>query len=114
MSFNIAAINSGEPGRMSQQLAEHAPESFFVAQLAEHAKSSVAVPHTGFVIDNLSYLSHDELSLVEQAHAYATHAHEGQSRRTGHAYITTPPRSLTSFLTCAWIRRLLWRRYCTT
>ena len=77
---------------MSQQPAEHAPESFFVAQLAEHAKqSSVAAPATlASLVDNLSYLSHDELSLVEQAHAYATHAHEGQSRRTGHAYITHP------------------------
>ena len=77
---------------MSQQPAEHAPESFFVAQLAEHAKqASVAAPATlASLVDNLSYLSHDELSLVKQAHAYATHAHEGQSRRTGHAYITHP------------------------
>ena len=61
---------------MSQQPAEHAPESFFVAQLAEHAKqSSVAAPATlASLVDNLRYLSHDELSLVEQAHAYATHA----------------------------------------
>ena len=77
---------------MSQQPAEHAPESFFVAQLAERAKqSSVAAPATlASLVDNLSYLSGDELHLIKQAHAYATHAHDGQSRRTGHAYITHP------------------------
>ena len=77
---------------MSQQPAEHAPESFFVAQLAERAKqSSVAAPATlASLVDNLSYLSGDELHLIKQAPAYATHAHDGQSRRTGHAYITHP------------------------
>ena len=53
---------------MSQQPAEHAPESFFVAQLAEHAKqASVAAPATlASLVENLSYLSHDELSLVRR------------------------------------------------
>ena len=92
MSFNIAAINSGETERMSQQPAEHATESYFVAQLAEHAKqSSVAAPATlPSLVKNLSYLSQDELALVKSAHAYAEQAHQGQSRRTGHAYITHP------------------------
>lgn len=77
---------------MSQQPAEHATESYFVAQLAEHAKqSSVAAPATlPSLVENLSYLSQDELALVKSAHAYAEQAHQGQSRRTGHAYITHP------------------------
>ena len=77
---------------MSPQPAEHATESFFVAQLAEHAKqSSVAAPATlSSLVKALSYLSQDELALVTRAHAYAEQAHQGQSRRTGHAYITHP------------------------
>ncbi|MEC7414687.1 MAG: bifunctional (p)ppGpp synthetase/guanosine-3',5'-bis(diphosphate) 3'-pyrophosphohydrolase [Pseudomonadota bacterium] len=77
---------------MSPQPAEHATESFFVAQLAEHAKqSSVAAPATlSSLVEALSYLSQDELALVTRAHAYAEQAHQGQSRRTGHAYITHP------------------------
>ena len=77
---------------MSPQPAEHATESFFVAQLAEHAKqSSVAAPATlPSLVETLSYLSRDELALVKRAHAYAEQAHQGQSRRTGHAYITHP------------------------
>ncbi|NCF32275.1 MAG: RelA/SpoT family protein [Proteobacteria bacterium] len=77
---------------MSQQPAEHATESYFVAQLAEHAKQpSVAAPATlSSLVENLNYLSPDELALIESAHAYAAQAHEGQSRRTGHAYITHP------------------------
>ncbi|MEC7561965.1 MAG: bifunctional (p)ppGpp synthetase/guanosine-3',5'-bis(diphosphate) 3'-pyrophosphohydrolase [Pseudomonadota bacterium] len=77
---------------MSPQPAEHATESFFVAQLAEHAKqSSVAAPATlSSLVETLSYLNQDELALVTQAHAYAEQAHQGQSRRTGHAYITHP------------------------
>lgn len=77
---------------MSQQPAEHATESFFVAQLAEHAKqTSVAAPATlASLVENLSYLGADELALVKRAHAYAEQAHQGQSRRTGHAYITHP------------------------
>ena len=96
---------------MSPQPAEHATESFFVAQLAEHKTVSVAAPATlAPLVDNLRYLSHDELSLVEQAHAYTTHA-RGRSQRTGHLHHHTAVAH--SFLTCAWIRRLLWRR-CTT
>ena len=77
---------------MSQQPAEHATESLFVAQLAEHAKqTSVAAPATlASLVENLSYLGADELALVKRAHAYAEQAHQGQSRRTGHAYITHP------------------------
>ena len=77
---------------MSQQPAEHATESFFVAQLAEHAKqTSVAAPATlASLVENLSYLGTEELALVKRAHAYAEQAHQGQSRRTGHAYITHP------------------------
>ena len=83
---------------MSPQPAEHATESFFVAQLAEHAKqSSVAAPATlSSLVEALSYLSQDELALVTRAHAYAEQAHQGQSRRTGHAYITTDRRQILS------------------
>jgi guanosine-3',5'-bis(diphosphate) 3'-pyrophosphohydrolase len=67
--------------------------SFFVNQLAEQARQdSVASPAT---IDKLkklaaSYLPDDQVQLIAEAHAYAEAAHEGQTRRTGHAYITHP------------------------
>ena len=100
---------------MSQQPAEHATESYFVAQLAEHAKqSSVAAPATlPSLVENLSYLSQDELALVKSAHAYAEQAHQGQSRRTGHAYITHLRRWPKFCRTCAWIPKPSWQPYCT-
>lgn len=77
---------------MSLPQAETRQESYFVAQLAAEAKRpDVAAPATiDSLVANLGYLSDDETTLVRQAHAYATRAHQGQRRRTGHAYITHP------------------------
>jgi len=77
---------------MSLPQAETRQESYFVAQLAAEAKRpDVAAPATiDSLVANLGYLSDDETTLVRHAHAYATQAHQGQRRRTGHAYITHP------------------------
>ncbi len=67
--------------------------SFFVNRLAEHARrDSVASPATIGKLTKLaaSYLPDDQVQLIAEAHAYAEAAHEGQTRRTGHAYITHP------------------------
>ncbi|MGD8829435.1 MAG: RelA/SpoT family protein [Pseudomonadales bacterium] len=37
-----------------------------------------------------SYLPDDQVALIAEAHAYAEAAHAGQTRRTGHPYITHP------------------------
>lgn len=66
--------------------------SYFVGQLADYAKQpEVAVPATIKTLKKrLSYLSDEQVALVVKAHEYATRAHEGQFRRTGHPYITHP------------------------
>ena len=77
---------------MTRQRAEPTSQSFFVAQLAAHAKQTeVAAPATiDTLAATLTYLNEQEVGSVRAAHSYATLAHEGQSRRTGHAYITHP------------------------
>lgn len=77
---------------MTRQRAEPTSQSFFVAQLAAHAKQTeVAAPATiDTLAAKLTYLNEQEVDSVRAAHNYATLAHEGQSRRTGHAYITHP------------------------
>jgi guanosine-3',5'-bis(diphosphate) 3'-pyrophosphohydrolase len=77
---------------MSLPQAETHEESYFVAQLAAEAKrQDVAAPATiDSLIANLTYLSDEEISLVRDAHTYASQAHQGQHRRTGHDYITHP------------------------
>jgi guanosine-3',5'-bis(diphosphate) 3'-pyrophosphohydrolase len=77
---------------MSLSQAETREESYFVAQLAAEAKrQDVAAPATiDSLIANLTYLSDEEISLVRDAHTYASQAHQGQHRRTGHDYITHP------------------------
>ena len=77
---------------MSLSQAETREESYFVAQLAAEAKrQDVAAPATiDSLIANLTYLSDEEISLVRDAHTYASEAHQGQHRRTGHDYITHP------------------------
>ena len=77
---------------MSLPQAETREESYFVAQLAAEAKrQDVAAPATiDSLIGNLTYLSDEEISLVRDAHTYASQAHQGQHRRTGHDYITHP------------------------
>jgi guanosine-3',5'-bis(diphosphate) 3'-pyrophosphohydrolase len=67
--------------------------SFFVSQLAEHARrDSVASPATIGKLKKLtaSYLPDEQVQLIVEAHAYAEAAHQGQTRRTGHPYITHP------------------------
>ena len=77
---------------MSLQQTETQQESYFVAQLAAEAKRhDVAAPATiDSLVYKLSYLKDGEIDLVKAAHEYARKAHEGQTRRTGHAYITHP------------------------
>ena len=68
-------------------------ESYFVARLAEQAKHpSIANPVSiEDLCDKLAtYLEPDQIALVRDAYDYAAAAHEGQWRRTGHAYITHP------------------------
>lgn len=68
-------------------------ESHFQSQLAARAsKDSIAAPIT---IDSLaeaasSYLPPAKVTQIRKAHEFAEAAHEGQSRRTGHDYITHP------------------------
>jgi len=67
--------------------------SFFADRLAEHAKKdSVASPATIDKVRKLvaSYLPDEQVQHIVEAHAYAETAHAGQTRRTGHAYITHP------------------------
>ena len=77
---------------MSLPQAETREESYFVAQLAAEAKrQDVAAPATiDSLIAKLTYLSDEETTLVREAHTYASQAHQGQHRRTGHDYITHP------------------------
>ena len=76
----------------SQAKPDSTTQSYFVGQLAKHARQSkVAAPATiDSLAENLSYLADDQIDLVRQAHAYADRAHDGQKRRTGHDYITHP------------------------
>ncbi len=91
--------NSKAGGRPGSRIQSGPPSvgaadgSYFVDQLAEHARrDAVAYPAT---IDKLlklaaSYLPDDQVAVIASAHAYAEIQHEGQMRRTGHAYITHP------------------------
>ncbi|MEM7098887.1 MAG: bifunctional (p)ppGpp synthetase/guanosine-3',5'-bis(diphosphate) 3'-pyrophosphohydrolase [Pseudomonadota bacterium] len=67
-------------------------DSYVVGQLAEYAKrEQVAAPATiNSLLEKLNYLDPEHLELVRDAHAYAEKVHQGQERRTGHAYITHP------------------------
>jgi guanosine-3',5'-bis(diphosphate) 3'-pyrophosphohydrolase len=76
----------------SQVRPETTEQSYFVGQLAEYAKrSNVAAPATLDVLTrHLKYLEPSQVQAIRAAHKYAENAHEGQVRRTGHAYITHP------------------------
>ncbi len=67
-------------------------QSYFVGQLAKFAKRrQVAAPATiETLAKSLDYLTPDQIDEVVAAHEYAEAAHDGQWRRTGHAYITHP------------------------
>ena len=79
---------------MTTEARDSAPntQSYFVGQLAAYAKQpQVAAPATiESLSKNLGYLTEEQLDQVRAAHAYAENAHTGQSRRTGHEYITHP------------------------
>ena len=68
-------------------------ESHFQTQLAARAsKDSIAAP---ICVDTLAeaastYLPASKVTQIRKAHEFAESAHEGQSRHTGHEYITHP------------------------
>ena len=67
-------------------------ESFFLSELEKSAREeSIAAPaDIEILLDNLSYLSSEQLKQVKDAHAFASDIHKDQIRRTGHPYITHP------------------------
>ena len=68
-------------------------ESYFVSRLADEARrDDVAAPCTiGSLTGVLdTYLPEKRVAQIRRAHDYAAHAHAGQFRRTGHAYISHP------------------------
>jgi len=79
---------------MTREARDSAPatQSYFVGQLAEYAKQSkVAAPATiDSLSKRLSYLNEAQVEQVQAAYHYAEKAHDGQFRRTGHAYISHP------------------------
>jgi guanosine-3',5'-bis(diphosphate) 3'-pyrophosphohydrolase len=93
---------TSDPARKTGRRTRSPPEpvhaakssgSFFVSQLAEHARrDAVASPATINKLLRLtaSYLPDDQVQQIAEAHAFAEGAHDGQLRRTGHAYITHP------------------------
>jgi guanosine-3',5'-bis(diphosphate) 3'-pyrophosphohydrolase len=88
-------LKAGRPARSrSPSTHPQSPQgSFFVSRLAEQARrDSVANPATIEKLKNLaaSYLPDEQVQQIAAAHAYAESAHEGQTRRTGHPYITHP------------------------
>ena len=76
----------------SQSRPEPTTQSYFVGELAKSAKrGKVAAPATiESLVASLDYLTPEQIDEVTAAHAYAESAHDGQWRRTGHAYITHP------------------------
>ena len=68
-------------------------ESYFISKLAETAQTDAVAAPTS-IADLLSilrgYLPAEQIAQVEAAFNYAEQAHQGQDRRTGHAYITHP------------------------
>ncbi len=84
-----AARTSGDPLARRQ----NPTGSYFADRLADQArKDSVASPATIDKVRKLaaSYLPDEQVQHIVEAHAYAEVAHAGQTRRTGHAYITHP------------------------
>ena len=67
-------------------------DSFFLKALATSAKKQkIAAPaDLGVLCSNLSYITSSQLSLVKDAHHFASEVHKDQKRRTGHPYITHP------------------------
>ena len=67
-------------------------ESYFQSALEERARrDELAAPLSGTELETrLSYLNSSQIRLVGQAYDLANKAHFGQTRRTGHSYITHP------------------------
>ena len=66
--------------------------SYFVGVLAEQARSDTrAAPvELSDLISKLRYLTPQQIAEVREACKYADRAHKGQTRKTGHSYITHP------------------------
>ncbi len=66
--------------------------SYFVGVLAEQARSDTqAAPfELSDLISKLRYLTPQQIAEIREACKYAERAHEGQTRKTGHSYITHP------------------------
>ena len=66
--------------------------SYFVGVLAEQARSDTqAAPfELSDLISQLRYLTPQQIAEIREACKYAERAHEGQTRKTGHSYITHP------------------------
>ncbi len=75
-------------------MAQNRPgnSSFFVGVLAEQARSDArAAPfELSDLISKLRYLTPQQIAEVREACKYAERAHKGQTRKTGHSYITHP------------------------
>ena len=67
-------------------------DSYFVTELAQRARSDqLAAPvDVSDLVAKLPYLKPSDIRQVRVACSYAEKAHEGQMRKTGHAYITHP------------------------
>ena len=67
-------------------------DSYFLTQLANDARSQGNADPTDLdsLVDCLDYLPPKERQKVSRAYKYAAYSHAGQTRRTGHAYITHP------------------------
>ena len=67
-------------------------DSYFLTQLAKNARSQGNADPTDLdsLVGCLDYLPPRERQKVSRAYKYAAYSHAGQTRRTGHAYITHP------------------------
>ncbi len=67
-------------------------DSYFLTQLANDARSQGNADPTDLdsLVACLDYLPPKERQKVSRAYKYAAYSHAGQTRRTGHAYITHP------------------------
>ncbi|MBT7332852.1 MAG: RelA/SpoT family protein [Gammaproteobacteria bacterium] len=76
----------------SPSRSESNTQSYFVGLLAEQARltENAAPADLKLLTEKLTYLTDEQIKLITSAHAYASRAHDGQWRRTGHEYISHP------------------------
>ena len=89
----VPAVAAGAGVKKSGPKPSRQTESYFVARLVEQAmQPAVANPTTLDALCEIlaTYLEPDQVALVRDAYHYASAAHDGQWRRTGHPYITHP------------------------